>query len=553
MTSFHRTRHRNRDRIVNDNAHLNWMGGPSFQIPDPVRRLRIAASSCFFGEPMYYHRDAADTAPERRPQRPERRTRRQPAMRPLTDQELRILRETLGAADSQEWMQAWRKLSPAELMERVIDEALAADAAATLAEAARLRREDHMRTTPQVILVRAAHHPAVRGTGLVRQSAPGIIARADEPAVGLAYQLWRFGKPIPNALKKAWRDALGRFDDYQLAKYRLESRQSKTVDVVNLVHPKAEAVHRLVRGELRATGRTWEAILSEKGSSQATWLEALEVMGHMALLRNLRNLLEHGVAPERFLPRLVAGAATGQQLPFRYYSAYEAIRPVAPVSVLDALEECMTIALGNLPRFRGRVMSLCDNSGSACSTTTSCMGSMRMSTIANLTGVLTGMCAEDGHVGVFGDRLERVPIRARSSIFQQLDYVEQMARDIGGATENGIWLFWDQALRKRERWDTVFVYSDMQAGHGGLYGTNPREYADYLWGQKWGKPGNYIDVPKLIATYRTRVNPGVQVFLVQVAGYQGTIVPEHYQGTHILGGWSDGVLRFAARMIELAA
>ncbi len=198
-------------------------------------------------------------------------------------------------------------------------------------------------------------------------------------------------------------------------------------------------------------------------------------------------------------------------------------------------------------------MSLCDNSGSACNATTSCMGSMRMSTIANLTGVLTGMCADDGHVGVFGDRLERVPIRARSSIFQQLDYVERVAQGIGGATENGIWLFWDQAIRTRERWDTVFVYSDMQAGHGGLYGTNPREYADYRWGQPWGQPGNCIDVPRLIATYRARVNANVQVFLVQVAGYQDTLVPEHYQGTHVLGGWSDGVLRFAARMIELAA
>lgn len=40
----------------------------------------------------------------------------------------------------------------------------------------------------------------------------------------------------------------------------------------------------------------------------------------------------------------------------------------------------------------------------------------------------------------------------------------------------------------------------------------------------------------------------VTVFLVQVAGYQDTIVPEFYDRTYILGGWSDGLLRFAAQM-----
>ena len=104
-----------------------------------------------------------------------------------------------------------------------------------------------------------------------------------------------------------------------------------------------------------------------------------------------------------------------------------------------------------------------------------------------------------------------------------------------------------QAIRKREHWDTVFVFSDMQAGHGGLYGTNANAYKDYRWGGK----SNYIDVPRLIARYRQKVNPQVNVFLVQVAGYQDTIIPEFYERTYILGGWSDGLLRFAAAMAAL--
>lgn len=524
----------NRRKIDNmrQQAHLNWMGGPSYDIHDPLVKLRLAASSCFFGEPMYYQQDATDTRP--------RRLRYRGA---LTEADRKHLREMLHAVDPQEW----RDLTPAALMEQAIDEALAADAEHTLQEAVRLRQEEHMRVTPQVILVRAAQQMAVKGTGLIRRYAPDIIQRGDEPAVGLAYQMEKFGKPIPNALKRAWRDALEKFDSYQMAKYRMEGRQVKTVDVVNVVHPKSEAVNRLAKGDLKITDQTWEALISAKGASRESWQEALKLMGHMALLRNLRNLLQHDVPVETFLEKLLAGASDGKQLPFRYYSAYRSIEKLAPPTLLDALEDCMKQTLGNLPFFTGRVISLCDNSGSARGTATSSMGRMQIATIGNLTGVITGMQATEGYVGIFGDRLETFAVRKRSSIFNQLNHAEQLGEKVGGSTENGVWLFWDKAIREKQHWDYVFIYSDMQAGHGGLYGTNSHDYRDFIW----GKGGHYIDVPKLIAAYRTQVNPNVQVFLVQIAGYQDTLLPEFYDRTYILGGWGEGLLRFAAEMSRL--
>lgn len=525
-------------------SHLNWMGGRSYDITDPLKRLRLAASSCFFGEPMYYHLEPADPRPAKAVDAAKaakaKAAKKAAARARLSDAEVRRLRETLGAVDPAEW----RKLSPAALIEKAIDEALAADPEATLAEAARLREEEHMRTTPQVILVRAANTASVRGTGLVRSYAPRILKRADEPAVALAYQLYRFGKPVPNALKRALRDALERFDDHALAKYRLEGKGSKTVDVMNLVHPKSPSVDRLAKGALRATGRTWEAIVSARGSNRCAWRKALPVMGHMALLRNLRNLIEAGVPFDQFLPKLVETAAEGKQLPFRYYSAYRAVKGCAPGAVLDAVEKCLNRSLGQVPYFPGRVMVLCDNSGSAQGTTTSSLGTMQISTIANLTGVVAGMRASDGHLGVFGDRLETFAVRKQESVFSQLEKAEHIARTIGTATENGVWLFWDRAIRERQRWDSVFVMSDMQAGHGGLYGTRPKDYADFAWN------GHTIDVAKLVATYRARVNRDVRVFLVQVAGYQDTLVPEFYDRTYILGGWGEGLLRFAAAMAQ---
>lgn len=509
-------------------SHKNWMGGESYKIGSPIYNLRLAASSCFFGEPMYYHQDKDKPATARFTCSTSKSV--------LDGKKLEQLREKLGAIDPQEW----RSLSPKALMEQAIDKALEADAEGTLQEAVRLRNEDYIRTTPQVILVRAANNKKLKGTGLVRKFAPDIIKRADELSVCLAYQLSTFGKPVPNSLKRALSDCIGRFDEYQLAKYRQEARDVKLVDVVNLVHPtKNASVGKLVKGELKTTDTTWEAIRSAGGS----WEKAIDVMGHMALLRNLRNLGENGVDEKLYLDKLVEGAKTGKQLPFRYYSAYKACEGKVKPQVLDAIEQCLEISLEETPKFSGRTVSLCDNSGSAQGATTSELGSMKISEIANLTGVITGKVSDEGWVGVFGDRLTAIPVRKKSSVFDTLKECSKAAQTIGQGTENGIWLFFKDAIRSKEHWDNIFVYSDMQAGHGGLYGTNPGDYHAFLWHKT-----NHIDVASLVMEYRNKVNPNVNVFLVQVAGYQDTIVPEFYKKTYILGGWGDGILKFAHNM-----
>lgn len=523
-------------------AHLNFMGGHSFDLSDPILRLRCMAASCFFGEPQYYRAE-----PGERPQRGRGRAVAPRPERHLGDAERRHLHETLGALDPRDW----RDLTPAQALERAIDEALAHDAAATLELAVQLRRDDHIRVTPQVIAVRAANHKALKGSGLVRRYARAVLGRADEPATQLAYQLATYGDaPIPNGLKRAWADYLGRTGDYALAKYRMDGRRVKTVDVVNLAHPFSPAVDKLVKGELKlgADRRdTWESIRS----AGRGWEEAIPVMGHMALLRNIRNFEEAKVSPKLWTDRFIETAADGKQLPFRYFSAFREVEKVTRDGrVLDAIEGALELSLGNLPILPGRSLVLTDNSGSATNTTTSSMGTMKVSTIGNLMGILTARISEDGgELGLFGDQLEMMAVRRKASVLSQLKEAEAIvARKITGSTEHGIWLGFDRITAKRERFDNIFVYSDMQAGHGGLYGRGG--YPDFTW---MGSRGHHahVDVPKLIQRYRKTVNPRVNVFLVQIAGYEDTLVPEYYDRTFILGGWSDGLLRFARRMLDL--
>lgn len=508
-------------------GHLNHMNGVSYDIKNPIVQLRIVASSCFFGEPMYYHEDSSENT-----------TLRNKTVN-YDDKQGQYLDKTLGQGIS---LPAYRHYSPAKLIETAIDEALAFDAEATLKEAVRLRNEENIRTTPQVIMVRAANHEKVRGTGLISQYSSQIMKRTDEAAVQLAYQIQVFGKPIPNSLKKSWKKFLEQRTEYDLAKYRMESRRFKTVDVVNLVKAHSSEIDLLMKGQLKLSEEdTWEALISKEGSSKETWTKAIDLMGHMALLRNLRNLHQNSVEPALYIDKLVNTAKGGKQLPFRYYSAYQQLKSTGVSgNVLDAVEKCLEISMGQLPAFKGKVMSLCDNSGSAQRTTTSSMGTVKVSDIANLTAVLTGRVADDGYIGVFGDKLSVQPVRKTDSVFEQVSKADQIGQNIGGGTENGIWLFFDKAIKEQEHWDHIFVYSDMQAGHGGLYGMDQKQYKDYKWNNS-----QYIDVAKLIKTYRERVNPNVKVYLVQVAGYKDVLVPEYYDKTYILGGWGDGLLKFA--------
>jgi len=516
-----------KDKI--DTSHKNHMNGNSWFLQNPINTLQMIAASSFFGEPKFY-KEKGDVV----------NSSYIPPSLPTIKKYLSDILEEVYSKDN-------TLNSNSIAIEKAIDNALDFDPERTLQLAVSIRNDWNMRTTPQVILVRAANHPKVKGTSLIRAYAPFIIKRADEPATGLAYQLSVYGrKGIPNSLKRAWRTYFNNASEYSLAKYTMKNRIVKSVDVMNLVHPKSENIAKLAKGELSQKGETWEAIISEKGSNTAAWTEALSVMGHMALLRNIRNLISNKISPNLFINKLKEGVATGKQLPFRYYSAYKSNMD-APASVKDALEDCLIMSIDNIPKFKGKTMSLCDNSGSAWGACTSSMGTMRIAEIANLTALLTALASEQGFVGRFGDTLVVEEIRKRGSIFEKLDQYTKSSNSIGGSTENGIWLFWDKAIKEKQHWDNIFIYSDMQAGHGGLYGNNPSLYNEYRW-QKTNK----IDVPKLVNEYRRSVNPNVNVFLVQIAGYSDSIMPDFYNKTYIIGGWSDQLLKFASEIISLS-
>jgi hypothetical protein len=353
---------------------------------------------------------------------------------------------------------------------------------------------------------------------------------------------------MPSLLKRTWAERLEEYSRYQLNKYKGKS----LIDLVRLSHANSADIDELMTtGTLKVseTEQTWESLKS----AGKTWEDILSTinMPHMALLRNLRGIfteISNKFIAEHTLTQLKNGVEKGKQFPFRYWSAYKAIQHTDVHNkqmILDALEECMDTAVANMPKLDGRVMSLCDNSGSAHGTLNSEYGSVTVSEIANLSALITGLQSEEGHVGVFGDRLDTRGVSKRNGLLTQLAESNKIGNGIGGGTENGIWLFWDKAIKNKEHWDTVFIYSDMQAGTGGLYGEHASDYRDFQW-----KDGRHIDVLALVNHYRKTVNPKVNVFSVQVAGYNNSVLPENLYRGALLAGWTGKEPIFAKAIID---
>ena len=507
----------------------NFMGGNSYTL-NPIDTLRIVAASSIFGEPQYY-RDGLDS--------------NKTVRSGMTNREHDIFVETFG------------NKSAVDIFTESVDNALSYDFGKTLQLAQELRHEYNMRLNPAVIYVRATLHEGRQAfnqanPGVMKSIGKSIAGRPDDLTNQFDYYMFVKGskKGMPSLLKRTWAERLEEYSRYQLNKYKGKS----IIDLVRISHASNETINELMKNGTIAvaeTEQTWETLRS----AGKTWTEILGTikMPHMALLRNLRGIFSEvndlKMAKE-VMEQLKSGVLTGKQFPFRYWSAYKAVQKEQTVNqrqiILDGLEECLDISVANMPKLDGKVACLSDNSGSAWGTFNSEYGSVTVAEIANLSSLITAMQSDEGFVGVFGDSLSLQGVSKRNGLLTQLAETSARGRNQGGGTENGIWMFWDQAIKEKIHYDTVFIYSDMQAGHGNLYGVDSREYREYIH----KKGGTYIDVLALVQKYRKTVNPKVNVFTVQVAGYNNSVLPENLYRGAILAGWTGKEASFAKAIIN---
>ena len=172
--------------------------------------------------------------------------------------------------------------------------------------AVEVRTVHKLRHMPLLLIAALTKHGS--GQPFVKDAVRDVIQRADEMGELLAIiaqQNGRNPKEVRSVLsaqaKKGIAAAFPKFDAYQLAKYNRNGAVTLT-DILRLTHPvpvtdEQSALWRSVMDKTIEAPDTWEVNLSAGADKRETFTRLLSErkLGYLAVLRNLRGMIEAGV------------------------------------------------------------------------------------------------------------------------------------------------------------------------------------------------------------------------------------------------------------------
>ena len=408
----------------------------------------------------------------------------------------------------------------------------------------------HLRSIPLLLLVELAK--VHNGDNLVARAVEKTVLRADEIMELLMCYQWRnpssdprkklgkLSRQIQNGLQRAF----NRFDEYQFAKYDRDNLEVKLRDALFLVHPKAKDEHqqaifdKIVNRELEIP-YTWETELSALGQQQfdseelkqaafrEKWEELINSgkLGYMALMRNLRNMLQAGVSPAEM--QVVAGrladaeqVARSRQLPFRYLAAYRELEKVSSANVaelMNALEAAVKHSTANIDGLdeNTRVLLACDVSGSM-STPISPRSTVRNYDIGIMLAMLLRNRCKQVVSGIFGNEWKVVNMPS-DNILMASRQMERLCNSVGYST-NGYKVI-DWLIENSMVMDKVMMFTDMQM---------------------WDSTGRYKNFENSWKKYK-KMAPQAKLYLFDLVGYGQLPMRLAKPDVYLIAGWSDRV------------
>jgi len=389
------------------------------------------------------------------------------------------------------------------------------------------RHNLHLRSTPLLLAGEASQSKGCKP--FLKKWLPSIIARADEPVELFSYVIHRFGRnkaTSNNQLKKGVAEALGKFNEYEFAKYN-RATDIKLKDVLRICHPKHKELYKKIIDDTLATPDTWEVLISDpasKGfkSKKEAWEYLVESkkLGYMATLRNLRNLMKENVDPKTLDTALKFIAdpeaiKKSRQLPFRFMSAYREVSGSKKIN--DALEKALEISIENIPKLHGTTFIAADVSGSMDSPLSD-KSSLQLKDVACLMAAMADKFCDDSYASVFATEFKMVKTNSRSSIIDNTEKFKNT--NAGGSTEGH--LIMRHLLKEKLKVDRIIVFTDMQMynSYGG------EQFAD------------------LFIEYKRKINQKVKLYCMNLATYGDVIIPQNEPNVCLISGWSDNVFRF---------
>lgn len=411
------------------------------------------------------------------------------------------------------------------------------------------RRSMNLRSVPIVLSVELAKK--ADAGAWVGKAIEQIVLRPDEITETLVYyqqtnkrtgtkRLNRLSKQIQKGLAKAF----NRFDEYQFAKYN-QNTEVKLRDALFLVHPNPkdlaqQVVFDKITQNTLSTPYTWETELSAIGqlhfgsekaknkAFRAKWEELIlsKKVGYMALLRNLRNMLECNISDEcldMVLSYLSEENAvrTAKQLPFRYWSAYRELSNITDgrvIRVIDALEKAMLLSAQNIKGFENdtRVVLACDVSGSM-QQRLSAKSSLMYYDIGLLLAMLLQSRCKNVVTGMFGDTWKVIQLSSKS-ILSNVAAFHKREGEVGYSTNAHLVI--EDLLKCEYQADKVMIFTDTQ-----------------LWNSQ-NRDANSI---KTAWENYKRKFPKAKLYLFDLAGYGQSPMRVESGDVYLLAGWSDKI------------
>lgn len=389
------------------------------------------------------------------------------------------------------------------------------------------RKNMHLRSISHVLAGELSK--SVNGKKYSKEVIKNIVERPDDMNEILAYYLNTFKKPIPNGMKKGLAESFLKFNEYSLAKNN-KNGEVKLKDILCLTHPKAKneeqsKLFKRILEDKMETPKTWESILSAYGNNKETWEYLIEnnLVGYMALLRNLRNIINANPSNINKVFEIIENedrVIKSKQLPFRFYSAYKSLKneDIYDERAYNALEKAIISSVKSIKKLKGTTLIAADVSGSM-NFPISFKSKVTCSEIAVVMLAMANYICENSITVTFDDSLVLYDLNKDRGILKNAESIY-----VGGGWTD-LTLPIKYILNQRIKVDRIIMLSDNEINRG--YSKTCEMWVD---------------------KYRKTVNPNLWVHSIDMQGY-GT---QQFIGerTNILAGWNEKVLEFIPKVEE---
>lgn len=321
-----------------------------------------------------------------------------------------------------------------------------------------------------------------------------------------------------HALVRGFGDYLSGLNEYQLGKYKLNNKNYNMFDCINICHAHSVTIDKYKAGILE-TPETWETKIS--ASTQETkakeWCTLVEQgkLGYIALIRNLRNILQSAESAEWIqrvlVPQIENEVAIKKSLiyPYQIYCAYKNLKKWDCINVVAALDKAFRVAAGNMPELPGSSVIMLDVSGSMDSRI-SRNSDMTIKEVGAVYAAAMYVQSTDCDFVKFGTSAKKDSYFKYGNVFQMISRM-QANDNVGYGTNISA------AYRElNHHYDRIFLISDMQIMNnntGYWYGEQSGNTAYNLYCKQYGVAKIYsFD----LGNYKTQTdnpnNPNVFLF-----------------------------------------